>query len=150
FARALDMVERGGTDRERAMVLSALGMLGAREGRVDEAMAWLARAEQYAPMHPAIAYGRGFAHAEVWRWPSAAKWYGEAMPYAGYDDRFFMDLALARGSAGDDEGALAASLLGLSVQPRDADMLRIQALSLAALGAPASTVADAEAAYARV
>lgn len=150
LVRALELVERDGTDRERAMVLSALGMLGAREGRVDEAMAWLARAEQYAPNHPAIAYLRGLAHAEVWRWPAAARWYDEALPAAGYDDRFFLDLALARGSAGDDAGALQASWLGLTVQPRDADMLRIQALSLRALGAPASVTAAAEDAYARV
>ncbi len=146
--RALDLVEREGTLRDRAMVLSALGMLGAREGRVDEAMAWLARAELYAPNHPAIAYLRGLAHAEVWRWPAAARWYDEALPAAGHDDRFFLDLALARGSAGDDAGALSAAWLGLSVQPRDADLLRIQALSLAALGAPASEVAFAEDAHA--
>jgi tetratricopeptide (TPR) repeat protein len=147
---ALSLVEQDGTDLERAMVLSALGMLGAREGRTDEAMAWLARAEQFAPMHPAIAYLRGLAHAEVWRWPLAAQWQNEALPFAGYDDRFFLDLALARGSSGDDAGALEATTLGLTVQPRDADMLRIQALSLASLGAPASVVANAEDAYARV
>ncbi|MEZ4312007.1 MAG: hypothetical protein R3F14_28610 [Polyangiaceae bacterium] len=147
---ALDQVEQTGTFRERAMVLSALGMLAVREGRAEEAMSWLARAEQYEPNHPAIAYLRGLAHAQVWRWPAAAEWYDEAMHAAGYDDRFFMDLALARGSAGDDEGALLAAQLGLSVQPRDADLLRIQALSLSALGAPASEVALAEDAYARV
>lgn len=147
--RALDLVEETGTLRERAMVLSALGMLAAREGRAEEAMAWLARAEEYTPNHPAIAYLRGLAQAEVWRWPLAARWYDEAAPAAGYDDRFFLDLALARGSAGDDAGALEAAWLGLSVQPRDADLLRIQALSLAALGAPASEVAAAEDAYAR-
>lgn len=147
---AKDLVERGGGDREQAMVFSALGMLAVREGRVDEAMAWLGRAEQHAPNHPAIAYLRGLAHAEVWRWPAAARWYDEAAPAAGYDDRFFVDLALARGSASDDAGALAAAWLGLSIQPRDADLLRIQALSLAALGAPASEVALAEDAYARV
>ena len=147
---ALDLVEQGGTLRERAMVLSALGMLGAREGRVEEAMAWLARAEQHAPNHPAIAYGRGLAHAEVWRWPLAVKWYEEAAPFAGYDDRFFVDLALARGSAGDDAGALSAAWLGLVLQPRDADLLRIQALSLDALGAPVGEAASAHDAYARV
>ncbi len=146
---ALDLVEQDGTLRERAMVLSALGMLGAREGRVEESMAWLARAEQHAPNHPAIAYLRGLAHAEVWRWPAAVKWYEEALPAAGYDDRFFVDLALARGSAGDDAGALTAAWLGLSVQPRDADLLRVQALSLDALGAPVGEVAIAEEAYAR-
>jgi tetratricopeptide (TPR) repeat protein len=150
LAAALDLVERDGTDRERAMVLSALAMLATREGRVDEAMAWSARAEQLLPNHPAIAYQRGLAHAEVWRWPLAARWYEEALPAAGYDDRFFVDLALARGSAGDDEGALAAAALGLSVQPRDADLLRIQALSLGALGAPPAQVAAAEDAYSRV
>lgn len=147
---ALDGVEQEGTDREQAMVLSALAMLAAREGRVDEAAAWLARAEQHAPNHPAIAYLRGLAHANVWRWPEAARWYDEAVLVAGYDDRFFVDLALARGSAADDAGALAAAQLGLAIQPRDADLLRIQALSLAALGAPASEVARAEDAYARV
>ncbi len=148
--RALDEVEEDGTDREKAMVFSALGTLAARQGRVDEAMAWASRAEQVLPNHPAIAYLRGFANAEVWRWPTAAKWFAEALPAAGYDDRFFLDLALARGSAGDDLGALSASWMGLSVQPRDADLLRIQALSLGALGARVSEVARAEEAYGRV
>ncbi len=150
LVRALDLVEETGTDRERAMVLSALGMLAAREGRAEEAMAWSGRAEQFLPNHPAIAYLRGLAHAEVWRWPAAAQWYDEALPAAGYDDRFFLDLALARGSAGDDKGALEAAWMGLSVQPRDADLLRIQALSLGALGAPVAEIARAEDAYARV
>ncbi len=150
LVRALDLVEATGTDRERAMVLSALGTLAAREGRVDEAVAWSARAEQFLPNHPAIAYLRGLAHAEVWRWQTAAKWYDEALPAAGFDDRFFVDLALARGSAGDDKGALEAAWMGLSVQPRDADLLRIQALSLGALGAPVAEIARAEDAYARV
>ena len=148
--RALEEVEEDGTDRERAMVLHALGTLAARQGRVDEAMAWAGRAEQLAPNHPAIAYLRGLANAEVWRWSEAARWYAEALPAAGYDDRFFLDLALARGSAGDDSGALTASWLGLSVQPRDADLLRIQALSLDGLGARAAEVTSAEEAYGRV
>ena len=146
--RALDLVEATGTDRERAMVLAALGMLSAREGRVDEAVAWAARAEQFTPNHPAIAYLRGLAHAEVWRWQTATQWYDEARPAAGYDDRFFVDLALARGSTGDDAGALSAAWLGLAIQPRDADLLRIQALSLRALGAPVAETARAEDAYA--
>lgn len=147
---ALDLVERDGLPREKAMILSALAMVAAREGRLDEAKAWLARAEGYLPGHPALAYGRGLAHAEVWRWPEAAQHYGDAARAALYDDRFFVDLAIARGSHGDDEGALAAAWLGLSVQPRDADLLRIQALSLASLGAPADEVARAEAAYSKV
>ncbi|MFO0591417.1 MAG: multiheme c-type cytochrome [Polyangiaceae bacterium] len=148
--RALDLVEATGTDREQAMVLAALGMLAAREGRVDEAVAWAARAEQLMPNHPAIAYLRGLAHAEVWRWQEATRWYDEARPAAGYDDRFFLDLALARGSTGDDAGALSAAWLGLAIQPRDADLLRIQALSLRALGAPVAETARAEDAYAAV
>jgi hypothetical protein len=45
-------------------------------------------------------------------------------------------LALALGSAGDDRGALDAAQRGLSLQPRDPDLLRVQALSLEALRGP--------------
>lgn len=147
---ALDLVEQTGSYHERAMVLSALGMLAAKEGRTEEALAWLGRAEVYAPNHPALAYLRGLANAEVWRWEEAAKHYSKALPAAGYDDRFFMELALARGSSGDEAGALWAAQMGLSIQPRDADMLRIQALSLRGLGANVAQIAAAEQAYSKV
>lgn len=52
------------------------------------------------------------------------------------DDEGWAALALSRGSAGDDAGAFAAAVTGLKVQPRDQDMLRVQALSLHRLSAP--------------
>ncbi|MBK9261962.1 MAG: hypothetical protein IPM54_19425 [Polyangiaceae bacterium] len=51
--------------------------------------------------------------------------------------------ATARASAGDPRGALEAVRRGLVMQPRDHDLLRIQALSLGALGAAEKEVSVA-------
>jgi tetratricopeptide (TPR) repeat protein len=135
------------TDYERAMVLGAMANLAARQGRIDEALALVARAEPLAPGHPALAELRGRANALVWRWPEAAAPLATAAEKAPGDDSVWSALALARGSAGDARGALIAARTGLKVQPRDHDLLRVQALSLDALGGAPEEVAAAYQAY---
>lgn len=142
--RALSEVSASGTELEKAMVMAAFADLAARQGRVDEALHWAARAEPLAPSHPALAHIRGKALSLVWRWPEAALALAPAAEAAPGDDYSWIALAIARGSAGDDRGSLAASVRGLSTQPRDHDLLRVQALALDKLEAPEDRV---EAAY---
>jgi nitrate/TMAO reductase-like tetraheme cytochrome c subunit/tetratricopeptide (TPR) repeat protein len=141
--RALAEVEATGTDHEKAMVMGALAEVAARQGRLDESLLWVKRAEAFAPRHPALAHIRGKAHALVWRWPEAATALTSAAEAAPGDDSGWISLAIARGSAGDDGGSLEASVRGLAVQPRDHDLLRVQALALDKLGATEEQVAAA-------
>lgn len=142
----------GTTPAERAMIFEALGAVSARQSRVDEAMAWLDRAGELTPLHPAIAYQRGAAQAEVWRWPLAERYWAESIPVeqAPLDDEANRMLALAAASTGDLQTASEAAARGLALQPRDVDLLRIQALSLAALDAPPDVVFAAQTAHAAV
>jgi hypothetical protein len=55
---------------------------------------------------------------------------------------------VALGSAGEPEAALDATARGLLLQPRDADMLRVQALALEALGAGEAETERAKSAFA--
>lgn len=146
--RALAEIEQGaGGDREQAMVLALMGRLAARQGRTAEALEWLERAEAKAPGHPALDAHRGEALALVWRWRESAAPLRRAAAAAPRDDAAWSRLAVALGSFGDDRGALDAALRGLALQPRDPDLLRVQALSLRGLGAPAEETAAAEEAH---
>ena len=115
-------------DREQAMALLALGQLASRVGRVDEALALLARAERLVPAIAAIPASRGDALAKVWRWHEAADAYAEAVALAPGNASLWRRYALALGSSGQD--GLAAAQTGLALAPRDADLLRVQALAL--------------------
>lgn len=141
--RALAEVEASGSSHEKAMVMGALAEVAARQGRIDEALLWVSRAEPLAPGHPALTNIRGKAHALVWRWPEAALALGPAAEAAPGDDSAWIALAIARGSAGDDRGSLEAAVRGVAVQPRDHDLLRVQALALDKLGAAEDKVTAA-------
>jgi hypothetical protein len=108
FLAALAMLEGSTEPRPKAVVMGALAMLAGRQGRVDEALKWIDGLSKLVPQHPAISYLRGEALSQVWRFEQSA------IPL----------------------GALEAVRKGLVLQPRDHDLLRIQALSLGALGAP--------------
>jgi predicted Zn-dependent protease len=111
-------------------------------GRTDAALRQLDRAEALAPGHPALASLRGEALAQVWRWSEAVPPLEEAARAAPRDDAAWMGLAVALGSrGGDDRAALAAAARGLALQPRDPDMLRVQALALGALADPGASAA---------
>jgi tetratricopeptide (TPR) repeat protein len=139
-------------DRERAMVMSILAQIASREGRPEEAIAWADRAEPLAPGHPALARVRGEALANVWRWVDAVPHLENAARLTPRDDSSFTRLALAAGSAGLGDEAIEATRRGLALQPRDADLLRVQALAflaLPSLGATADAARSAEDAYLR-
>ncbi|HEY8091789.1 MAG TPA: multiheme c-type cytochrome [Polyangiaceae bacterium] len=145
--RALDLVPPG-TTTERAMVLQALAEVAIREGRTEEALARLDDAQALLPDHPAIPHARGAALSNVWRWREAVEPLQRASSLAPLDDTLLSHLAIAYGSADDPARALEATKLGLALTPRDADMLRVQALALERLGASAEDVARARAAFA--
>ena len=144
--RALAEVEAGGAPRERAMVTWALGWLEAHEGRTEDALRRADRAEALLPGHPAIPALRGEALSLVWRWAEAVPPLEQAAKAAPGDDGAWMRLSIALGSRGGDARAtLGAALAGLKLQPRDPDLLRVEALALGALRD--HRAAAAEAAY---
>jgi tetratricopeptide (TPR) repeat protein len=141
--RALADLEAGdpesprGSPRDRAAVLAALAYLEAHEGRTDEALRQLDRASALLPGHPALQSLRGEALSLVWRWGDALAPLDEATRAAPRDDAAWTRLAVALGSHGGDERAtLSAAATGLARQPRDPDLLRVEALALGALGDP--------------
>jgi hypothetical protein len=101
------------------------------------------------PSHPAIPHARGEALGNVWRWREAAGPLEIAALASPLDDVLWSHLAVARGSADEPRAALEATEHGLSLAPRDADMLRVQALALERLGANAELMATARDAFAR-
>jgi hypothetical protein len=146
--RALELLPREAR-LERAIVLQSLAQVAIREGRTAEALQRLDDAQALQPGHPAVSRARGEAMGEVWRWAEAAGPYGDAARASPGNDWIWAQLAIAYGSAGDPERALDAARHGLSLSPRDSDMLRVQALALERLGAPADAVSDAREAFSR-
>jgi tetratricopeptide (TPR) repeat protein len=129
---------------ERAAVLAGLGQIAGKQGRLDEAIGRFDQAQALWPDHPAIAYLRGEAYAGVWRWAQAAPLLAAAAARSPMDDLAWSRAATAYQSLGQPIVALAVAQRGLLAQPRSADLLRIQALALRLLAAPA---AIAEAAF---
>jgi tetratricopeptide (TPR) repeat protein len=117
------------------------------EGRADAAAGWLDRAEAEMPGHPAVAFARGSAFARVWRWEEAAGAFAAATAKAADNAGGWAQLAMALGSLGREPEALAAAQRGLALAPRDADLLRVQALALRGLGAPPAPAGAALRAY---
>jgi len=131
------------------MILETSARVAIREGRTDEAMALLDEAEALVPDHPAIAHARGEALGNVWRWKEATVPLHRAALDSPADDGLWAHLAVAYGSADDPHEAIESTAHGLALAPRDADMLRVQALALERLAAPADEVALARSALAR-
>ncbi len=146
--RALELAPPG-DDRARAMVFFLLGQVAIREGLTGEAMARLADAEALAPGEPSIARARGQALADVWDWKGAVAPLQLASLGAPLDDGLLSQLAVALGSADAPAAALDAATRGLELSPRDADMLRVQAASVEALGRPLGDVSAAHGAFDR-
>jgi tetratricopeptide (TPR) repeat protein len=77
----------------------------------------------------------------VWRWDEAVAPAVAAAQKAPQNSHAWMMAARCYASIGDDEDALAAATRGLELAPRDADLLRSQATSLAALHRPEADAA---------
>jgi len=139
----------GEDPRLREIVLHALAEVSVREGRTDEALQRLDEAGTMDPLDPALLHARAQALGGVWRWKEAASPLAQAAQASPLDDLLWSHLAVAYGSADEPALALDAARHGLALAPRDADMLRVQALALERLGAPADDVTRARDAFAR-
>lgn len=129
-----------------ARALHLVGDLEGKLGRIDASLLTLERAERFALGHPAIGYAKGRALAQVWRFDQAVPFLEHAALGAPKDELAWAALATALGSAGDASRALWASGRGLSLAPRQPDLLRVQALALRALApdAGSTSLADRE------
>jgi hypothetical protein len=134
---------------EHAMALALLGQLASRQGRVDEAFAHLDDAQKAIGTHPFLDRVRGEVLASVWREKEADPYLCDAAQGALRDDGMYSELAVALGSVGQSPFALEAARHTLVLQPRDEGALRIQALALESLGAPADQVQQAKDAWLR-
>jgi tetratricopeptide (TPR) repeat protein len=137
--RALEITPAGADGaKPRAMILTQLGAVASRQGRTDDALALLAKARAelqsvQAPEPPVLDFVAADACARVWRWQEAATFAAAASVKAPLNTGVWVMLARARGSLGDDRGALEAAKQGLALSPRDPDLLRSQATALRSL-----------------
>lgn len=145
-------LELARTPRERAMVLGAIAMIASKQGRTDETFAVAERADaaaREAGMAPPVAMQRARAEvlASTWRLADAAPLFLDVASRSPRDDTAWSAAAITFGGAGDAHGALETVRRGLAVQPRDGDLLRVQALALSSLHADARLLEGAEAAF---
>jgi len=124
--------------RPHAMVLVQLGWVASKQGRVEDALALVAQARALLPAPgPAVLDAiASDALMRVWRWDDAIAPAQAAVKKAPGNSIAWVALARCLGSVGNDTAALAASVTGLELAPRDPDLLRTQAMSLAALHRP--------------
>lgn len=131
YERALELAE---TPREQAIALGGLALVAARQGRVDETFTLAARADALVGVTPAMQRARAEALASTWRTTEAAPLFLDVARRAPRDDSAWSAAAVTFGGAGEPARALDAARTGLALQPRDADLLRVQALALPASG----------------
>jgi predicted Zn-dependent protease len=138
-----DAGDRNVVDRPRAMILVQLAQVAAKQGRADDALALIAQARARLPAPgPAVLDAvAADALARVWRWREAVVPARATADKARHNSQAWVMAARCYASAGDDAGALAAASTGLELAPRDQDLLRSQATSLAALDRPEAAAA---------
>jgi hypothetical protein len=134
--------------RARAMVLVQQGWVASKLGHADEALADVAQARALlgadAPVFDALLAD---AYVRLNRWRDAVEPARRCTERAPLNTAAWAVYAKVLVATGDHSGALAAAARGLELAPRDPELLRAQATSLAALHDPQA--AAAEAAYAR-
>ncbi len=140
------------TPRQRAIALGAVAMIAAKQGRTEETFALAARADAAAreagmPPPPSMQRARAEVLSATWRLAEAAPLFLDVASRSPRDDAAWATAAVAFGGAGKPHDALEATRRGLAVQPRDGDMLRVQALSLAALHADPASLDASKAAF---
>jgi tetratricopeptide (TPR) repeat protein len=138
--QALAMAPDG---KARAMVIVQLAQVAAKQGRADDALALIAQARELLPKPGPAVLDAVTADAlmRVWRWNEAVAPAVAAAQKAPQNSHAWMMAARCYASIGDDRNALAAATTGLQLAPRDADLLRSQATSLAALHRPEADAA---------
>ena len=125
------------------MVIVQLAQVASKQGRADDALALVREARGLlAPASPPVLDAiEADALARVWRWDEAVEPARACTQRAPESQAAWVVLARVLGSVGDDRGALSATASGLSLAPRDPDLLRSQATALAALGRPEADAA---------
>lgn len=132
--RAIRLASKGAAPEMIAQAWLLRARLSARQGRADEAIRFIRRAEALAGRLPAFDRVRGDALARVWRWTEALDSYRRVVDASPSDPGAWRNLARAYGSLGDDENALRAAEAGLVFAPRDEALLRSRALASRSLG----------------
>ena len=130
-------------DRGRAMIVTQLAEVAAKQGRADDALALVAQARALLPRPgpPVLDAIEADALMRVWRWQDAIAPARAGAEKAKGNATAWMLLARCYGSVGDDADALAAATTGLELSPRDPDLLRSQATALAAMHRPEADAA---------
>jgi hypothetical protein len=138
-----------GDAKLRAMILVQLATVASKQGRADDAIALVRQARALVPAPgPAVFDAlEADALARVWRWGEAVAPARSAAAKAPGSSLAWVMAARCFASVNDNASALAAAATGLELSPRDPDLLRSQATSLAGLGRPEAP--DALAAYDR-
>jgi predicted Zn-dependent protease len=127
------------------MVHSQLGWVASKQGRVEDAVAHVARARALVTLTPAPAVFDAIladAYMRQNRWTDAVAPARACTERAPRNAAAWSLYARALVAVGDYREALIATASGLELAPRDPDLLRAQATALAALDAP-----DAQAAH---
>jgi predicted Zn-dependent protease len=138
--RALALVPPG---RPRAMVLVQLAQVASKQGRADDALALVGQARALLPVPgpPVLDAIESDALMRVWRFSEAVAPAAAAAQKAASNSYAWMMAARCYGSVNDNAAALAAATKGLELAPRDPDLLRSQAMALAALRRPEADAA---------
>jgi hypothetical protein len=132
--------------RARAMIDVQLAWVAAKQGRAEDAVALIASVDslitaQKWPRPPVISAVVVDALSRVWAWDRAVAPAQALAKAAPLNTQAWVMLARVLASTGDNRGALSAALSGLAIAPRDPDLLRSQAVALAALGSPDAAAA---------
>ena len=151
-APLLVALELAGTPRRRAIALGALATIAAKQGRTEETFALAARADAAAleagmAPPPAMQRVRAEVLSTSWRLREAAPLFLDVATRSPRDDTAWATTAITFGGAGQLHEALEATRRGLAVQPRDGDLLRVQAISLAGLRAEPRALEESETAF---
>ena len=133
---------------ERARALGVLAQIAAHQGRTEETFEWAAKSDEALHViSPAMQKARADVLVANWRLDDASALVVDVATRSPLDDAAWARAAVTLGGVGDAERALDISVRGLAFQPRDADMLRVQSISLRALHADPKWQGPAESAF---
>jgi hypothetical protein len=135
-------IELAATPREKAIAYGGMALVASRQGRTDETFDLAAHADAAAKEAgmappPSMQRARAEVLSSTWRLAEAAPLFLDVATRSPRDDAAWAQAAVTFGGAGDAERALDTARRGLVGQPRDGDMLRVQALALSTLRGPA-------------
>jgi Flp pilus assembly protein TadD len=133
-------------DRARAMTEVQLGWVASKQGKPDEALEHVGRARQLlgaAKDPPVLDALLADAYLRQNRYADARDPARRCTENAPQNTAAWAVYARILVALGDHQAALAAATKGLELSPRDSDLLRSQATSLAALGDPQAPAAEA-------